>query len=122
MQSELAWDEILKRTDLIGGDIESIEDGIVFRGPISAIREEGGQIIFESEWCAFMDPAGNAEWENWDTTSSSVNKKLVSPSDIGEGRVSFYVMMIGNTTLFPAGGSKLDPAKVKGLDRKFVTG
>lgn len=109
----LTWDDVLKRTDLIGGDIESIEDGVPYRGPLSEMRREGNMIVFESPWVARMSPE-TGEWESWHITHSSINAE-VEPQDIGQQRVMFYAPLLGPTTLFPKGGSKLDPAKVKGF-------
>ncbi len=113
----LTWEDVLKRNDLIGGDIESIEDGVAYRGPISEIIDEGDSIRFNSPWCARMREWG--KWENWDITTCSINKE-VPPGDIGEGRIHFEMPFLGYCTLFPKGGSKLDPKKVQGLPPEFL--
>jgi hypothetical protein len=110
----LKWDDVLKRKDLIGGDIESVEDDVVYRGPLSKINAEDELIWFTVSWCAKMNDKG--EWEKWNITSGFVNKTIL-PQDIGEGRVFFMTPCLGSTTLFPRGGSKLDPNKVKGLPK-----
>jgi hypothetical protein len=111
--SKLTWEDVLKREDLIGGDIESQEGGAVYRGPLSKIRREGDHIYFESPWCAKNYGEG---WKNWHITSCSVNAAATTPQDIGDGRVFFQMPYLGVCTIFPKGGSKLDPAKVEGLD------
>lgn len=107
--------DVLKRTDLIGGDIESIEDGVLYRGPLSKIELRGEMIYFFSPWCARVNPA-TGEWENWSITSSSVNKD-VPLQDIGEGRLHFSMPFLGGCTIFPKNGSKFDAQKVKGLPK-----
>lgn len=107
----LTWDDVLKREDLVGGDIESVEDGVAYRGPLAKIEADGDTIRFTSPWCARMN---GSEWENWHITSSFVTKE-VPPQDIGDGRVHFSMPFLGACTIFPKGGSKLDPHKVKGL-------
>lgn len=109
----LTWDDVLKRTDLIGGDIESVEDGVAYRGPLGKIEADGDLVRFTSPWCARMN---NGEWENWHITSSFVNKD-VPPQDIGNGRVHFLMPFLGACTIFPKNGSKLDVQKVKGLPK-----
>ena len=113
--STITWDEVLKRTDLIGGDIETIEDGVAYRGPLSKIEADGDIIRFASPWCAKMSGGG---WEKWDITSCFVAKD-VQPQDIGDGRVHFSMPFLGYCTLFPKGGSKLDPNKVKNLPKNW---
>jgi hypothetical protein len=107
----VTWEEVLKRTDLIGGDIESIENGTPYRGPIATIEAVDDMINFTSPWCARLTDQG---WENWHITTSSVNKMIV-PSDIGNGRLHFHIPFMGGVTIFPRTGSKLDPNTVKGL-------
>lgn len=109
----LTWDDVLKRENLIGGDIESQEGGAVYRGPLSSIKREGDQIYFESPWCAKNDGDG---WKNWHITSCNVNATMTTPQDIGEGRIFFQMPFLGVCTIFPKGGSKLDPTKVEGLE------
>ena len=110
----LTWEEVLKRDDLVGGDIESHEGGDVYRGPLSGIRVEGDLVHFDSLWCARLAD-GVDGWEPWNITSSFVNMRYTNPIDIGEGRIHFVMPFLGNCTIFPKGGSKLDPAKVRGL-------
>lgn len=38
----MTWEDVLARDDIVGGDIETQEGNCVYRGPISAIRMEGG--------------------------------------------------------------------------------
>ena len=112
--AQLTWDHVLKRDDLIGGDLESQEDDVAYRGPLAEIKEDGNIIHFLSPWCARLNPE-TSEWENWHITSLSVNKDMVTPQDIGGGRVFFSMAFLGVCTIFPKSGSKLDPAMVKGL-------
>lgn len=108
----LTWDEVLEREDLIGGDIETQEDGIVFRGRLSEIRNENEGIAFVAEWVAELTSEG---WKKLDNAPELfVSKEFSQPSDIGDGRISFTIPMIGLAVIFPKGGSKLDPSKVSG--------
>ena len=113
--SVLTWEEVLERDDLIGGDIESQEDGAVYRGPLSDITRDGDIITFESPWCARLDP-DEAVWRKWNITSCFVNVTASRPTDIGDGRVMFPLPMLGHCVIFPKGDSQLDPANVEGLE------
>ena len=111
----MTWDEILKRDDLVGGDLETQEDGDVYRGPLEKIERQGDMIRFSSPWTARMLGSQPGSWEKWHITSCSVTAD-VKPQDIGDGRICFTMPFLGHGVIFPKGGSKLDPAKVKGLE------
>lgn len=116
IQTQSAWNEVLKREDLIGGDIESQEDGVTYRGPLAEIKEDGNVVRFSSPWCARLNPE-TGEWENWHITSSFASKDMVTPQDIGNGRVFFQMPFLGVCTIFPKNGNKLDTKKIKGLPK-----
>lgn len=113
---QLTWHDVIKNETLIGGDIESQEDGVAYRGPLAEIKEDGDVVRFSSPWCARLNPE-TGEWENWHITSSSVNKDMVTPQDIGDGRILFQMPFLGVCTIFPKNGSKLDTRKVKDLPK-----
>lgn len=113
---QMTWDDVLKNEALIGGDIESQEGGVVYRGPLAEIKEDDDSIHFSSPWCARLNPE-TGEWENWHITSSHVNKDMVTPQAIGDGRIMFQMPFLGACTIFPRDGSKLDTRKVKGLPK-----
>jgi len=101
----------------IGGEAESQEDGNIYRGPIQSIEEDRNSVLIQLEWCAKMPKSeGNFEWESWSKSFLYFDRDKVSVSDIGEDRLFFNIPPLGIMTLFPKGGSKLDPAKVKGLN------
>jgi len=116
MANRVVWDDVVNG-NFVGGDIESHEGGDIYRGPIEKIERVSGSIVFSSEWMAKSSDMG-ASWENWHITQMSVSEKEMTPSDIGDGRISFGGGFIGLTVLFPKGGSKLDPSKVKGLKKE----
>jgi hypothetical protein len=113
---QLTWDAVIANKALIGGDIESQEDGVVYRGPLAELKDEGDSVRFTSPWCARMNP-DTCEWEKWDITSSFISKSMVRPQDIGDGRIFFQMPFLGVCTIFPNGGSKLGTHKVKGLPK-----
>lgn len=115
MTKVLTWDDVLARTDLIGGDMECIERNVAYRGPLSQMRVSGDIIYFDSLWCARRNP-NTGEWKKWRNTPLYVNKTAVTPQDLGHGRVHFSVPFAGVCTLNPKNGNELDPRKVKGLN------
>lgn len=110
----MVWEEFLAREDLVGGEIESQEDGYVYRGPLAEVRVEGNIVTFISVWMARLDP-NTGQWARWDVTESIMNKDYVQPRNIGNGRI-FFSMPFSCCTIFPKGGSTLDPTKVAGLN------
>lgn len=109
------WEQFLQREDIVGGDIETHEDGYIYRGPIDNVELKDGQVHFESPWTARIPKDLSEEWEVWDITSCSMStdNKL---QDIGDGRLLIDMPLLDHAVIFPKGGSKLDPAKVKGLE------
>lgn len=108
-------EEVAKRDDLVGGDIETQEDGDVYRGPITNATVDGEYLKIEAGWLAKMTP-GKTDWEVFISPIGNVLPiRIKDLRDIGEGRLFWGVPMLGVGTIFPKGGSKLDPAKVKGL-------
>ncbi len=115
MLPSLTWEEVLARTDLIGGDLESRElDGHVYRGPIQKIHNEKMSVVFQLEWTARRGLKAG-EWDAWKNRLFSVNKTLVIPRDMRNGRIFLDIPFLGIATIFPRGGDKLYPAQVKGL-------
>ncbi len=107
------WDAVLARQDLVGGDLETNEDGAYFRGPITRLTRTDDQLVIETEWVARLDQ--NAGWKVYENRPLTVALDMTKPQDIGNGRVFFVLPFLGTCTIFPRGGSKLDPAKVDGL-------
>ena len=119
----MTWEDVLKRDDIVDGDIETQEDGDIYRGPISSIRLENGRVRIESPWTARMEGgmSSGGLWKNWEVYPFSVNAELCPPQDIGNGRIQFSMPGLGFGVIFPKGGSKLDPKKVEGLQLVEVT-
>lgn len=111
----MTWKEVLQRDDIVGGDLETQEDGCVYRGPIDGIEMKDGQVHISSPWVARLLPE-KGEWEKWENNPFFITAELSPPQDIGHGRIHFDIPMLGCATIFPKGGSKLDPAKVAGLE------
>lgn len=114
----MTWEDVLKRDDIVGGDIETHEDGDIFRGPIESIALRDGVVLIRSPWIATTPELGNPNCGQWKKHSGAsfcyVNVEI-PPEDIGQDRLQFNMPLLGIGIIFPKGGSKLDPAKVEGL-------
>ena len=119
----MRWEDVLKRNDIIGGDIETQEGDDAYRGPLSGIKLENGLVRFESPWMAKREGGmrGDGKWKNWPINTCFVNAKECPPRDIGNGRIQFNMSFLGFGVIFPKGGSKLDPSKVEGLQLTETT-
>lgn len=112
--NQRSWSELILRDDIVGGDIESQEGDDIYRGPISSIELLGNGVVVTCSWMAVMKRM-SGEWKNWHIKSFSFAAGTCRPQDIGQGRIYFRMSGLGSATIFPCGGSKLDPAKVEGL-------
>lgn len=100
----------------VGGQLEvqNRNEGYLYRGEIATVEIAGGNITVTFNWFAQMKE--DFEWSGSEPTPYTVSLLIYSVSDIGDGRVSLYSYITGETTvLFPPGGSTLDPAKVRNL-------
>lgn len=102
------WDEVLQQ-DLVGCDLESQEDGHIYRGSISSVRREAGIICFDFAWVARLE---DGKWVKWHINAMYVSE-LTPCWALGDGRLMFT--MLGLAVIFPKGGSRLDPTRIQGL-------
>jgi len=107
----LTWKDVLQRDDIVGGDLRYLFGSTMYRGPIKSISGPT-HILIEFEWLAIYD--GNGQWVTSCVDRLLFSGRLYPPRDIGQGCVSFQ-MLIGSCTIFPKGGEKLNPADVAGL-------
>ncbi len=119
MTQALTWNDVLARTDLIGGELEMNEDGMVFRGPIAAIEKKGHSIYFTLPWIGQLNPQ-TKEWNKLSTILDESVSCEVQPTDLGDGKIQFSMPFMSVATIFPNDTelSKLDASKVKGLDKE----
>lgn len=112
---DVTWEQILGRNDLIGGELETHECGVFFRGPLAKITDCGETISFIRSWCAERE---DGEWKKVEGNPPCIVTKEVQPQEQGTGgqpRVHFRLPLLGGVTIFPKGDRKLNPEKVKGL-------
>jgi hypothetical protein len=110
-------------TKYIGGQIEiqNDDEGYLYRGEIEniAIEGEGTQEYLKADlkWLAKWQ---NEEWVLDNRKAYMAGTLIYSISDIGNDRKSLYCQINGElAVLYPKGGSRLDPLKVKGLEAKL---
>ncbi|GMU73822.1 MAG: hypothetical protein AMXMBFR44_0210 [Candidatus Campbellbacteria bacterium] len=110
----VAWSEVLKRKDLIGGEVELRSGEQVVRAPILALRLDGNNCIIDVEWGAELIAPGTWEYHNISWCKLNV---IDSPAfDIGLGIVSFVIPDIGVGLVFPCGRrAPLDTDTIVGM-------
>lgn len=59
----MTWEDVLKRDDIVGGDIETYENEDIYRGPISEILLKDGYITINAEWIAVMECSEFGKWK-----------------------------------------------------------
>ncbi len=96
----------------VGGDLETQENGSIYRGPVKSIELDKNTVRVEGDWTAISRNSG-VSWDLWHINTFSVALELLSKD--GTGRLIAVLPMLGIAVFFPKGGSRLDPAKVKGL-------
>ena len=122
MSNHLTWEEVLKRDDIVNGDIQIDEDGYILRGPINEIAIENGYVYIRVLWMArrkinrMSVELGNV-WEYCRKKFHSVSADIL-PLDIGRGRISIVKKSDPKSwaIIYPKGDEKLDPANVRGLE------
>lgn len=111
----MTWEDVLKRKDIVGGELEVSDGKHVYRGPISKIKiEENKRVCIELSWVARKPLKLGKSWKKWDTKRVFVSIDF-KPKDIGNGIIQFGITRKSYSLIHPKGGSRLNPAKVKGL-------
>ena len=113
----MEWQDVLKRDDIVGGELETQEDDDIYRGPIKSIELKEDVVYIELEWCATMPKPGNPGFGRWrvhDMTIVGLSTEI-KPRELSGNRLMIAPPMLGIWVIFPKGGSKLNPAMVTGL-------
>ncbi|MDB5188071.1 MAG: hypothetical protein JWO50_591 [Candidatus Kaiserbacteria bacterium] len=112
-----------------GGQLEVRNEGedYLYRGEIAAVEVTEGKPVpgFPSDncgdlnitlkWVAKMEDGG--EWNVSDRLDYSASLLIYNVSDAEEGRLFLLSPISGEAvTLFPQGGSTLDPSRIVGLN------
>lgn len=113
----------------VGGQIEvqNPGEGYLYRGEIGTIIVEGegddATLKVRLNWMAEGEgfPPLPSRWVPADHTTYDASLMIYSVSDIGDGRIALNSAIVGETVvLYPPDGSKLEEAKVEGLDTDQV--
>lgn len=106
--------EILEK--YAGGQLE-IQNSVehyIYRGEIERAWVEGAEMHVRFKWVAKADEA--FQWQAVDDLDYGASLEITSANEIGENRIHYSVMYVWESgTFFPPDGSKLDPARVIGL-------
>tara|TARA_Y100000310_G_C20623906_1_gene784808 strand:- start:496 stop:870 length:375 start_codon:yes stop_codon:yes gene_type:complete len=109
----------------VGGqlEIQNPGDGYFFRGEVEKVSIEGegfdAELVVRFSWLAKASGESPVpgNWENHDDLDYGVSLLIAAPSDIGDNRLCLNMASTGELAVFfPPDGSRLDPARVKGLE------
>jgi hypothetical protein len=107
-------------------EIQNQGEGYIFRGEVETIVVEDNELQVKFSWIAKGEgyPPLPTGWVKGDRLDYGASLEIYSVSDIGpsggdvggDSRLCLMSPIVGETViLFPPNGSKLDPAKVVGL-------
>jgi hypothetical protein len=110
--------EILDRFKGGQAEIQNEGEGYLYRGEIADIYvSDDNTLNIHFVWLGKMDPPMSGRWVNDTTLGYAASLEIYSVSDIGNGRIALNGFINNElTVLYPPDGSKLDPAKVEGLE------
>lgn len=113
----------------VGGqaEIQNENEGYIYRGEIESVTVEGDEFVIRFAWLAKGEgfPPLSTGWVRDDELDYGANLGIYAISDIGpsgdevggSSRMCLNSWITGETVvLYPPDGSKLDPAKVEGLE------
>ena len=96
----------------VGGqmEVQNEAERYLYRGEIEKIGIENNTLKVRFAWLKKLEgfPDKPGKWVEDKNLDYSASLEIYHPSDIGEGRLSFYSQMVNElAVLFPKGGSKL---------------
>ena len=107
-------------------EIQNPNEGYLYRGEVETIGVENNELRVKFAWLAKGEglPPIPKKWIKYDDLDYSASLEIYVVSDIGSSgleiggssRICLNSFIVGETVvLFPPNGSKLDPARVEGL-------
>lgn len=109
----MRWSDVLDRTDIVGGNIQTIEDGLKYCGLISEIVLDDGILHIKMLWTAQL--CEGSEWKRVRTTSCHVDTRVASPHEYEDGLIRFRIPSVGDATIYPKNMSIVHASMVEGL-------
>ena len=105
-------------------EIQNQGEGYLYRGEVESIAVENNELKVKFVWLAKWEgfPPLPKKWVKDDRLDYAASLEIYSASDIGAGteggnRLCLQSGIVGETVvLFPPDGSKLDRAKVEGIE------
>ena len=116
MKNTLTWEDVIKRDDIIDGNIMFYEVNNVYRGQIRSIKIDAEKILIhtlKTERALTTDDNEKKRWEHSHITYFSLDKRI-APNQISDGCVSFLIPPLSFGIFYPK-GFKFDVAEVKRL-------
>ena len=122
MSDHTTWEEVLKRKDMMGRQIQIDEDGFLLRGPIKSIEIKKGHVHVQVSWMARrvvtrLSVELDQIWEYYPIELYSVRANTL-PIYLDDGRIIIPLPLPrkGFLTLFPKSEEyDLKPENVNGL-------
>lgn len=104
----------------VGGQLEvqNEVEGYLYRGEIATATVEEETLKITLVWMAkgVGFPPLPERWVSDDRLTYDASLSIYGVDDIGDGRITLNSWIVHElVVLYPPGGSKLDPAKVEGL-------
>lgn len=95
-------------------EVQNQNEGYMYRGEVEAISVEANRLLVKFAWLAQLT---QSKWVKADLSLDyAINLEICNVNDIGDSRICLMAPIVGEIiVLFPVNGSKLDPAKVHGL-------
>lgn len=111
----MTWEDVLRRDDIVGGDILMVEHGVSFQGQIVELGQEGNTALIRVSWCARRN-RGEAVWRAVDQKPFLFPLDQLILGDQPERRIRIVTAFSGEGFFFPVGDHQtLDPYLVQGL-------
>ena len=108
---------LLQRDDFIGGELELLEEGYTFRGPIKAIEFAGNLVIFKLFWMAAKRTETSWLLQEVGDNHPLFALDMVRECRIEGKRVYLDINYIGEMRLYPKDDeNQLNPNLVEGLN------
>lgn len=112
---------LLKNEDFIGGELEILESGYTFRGPIKKIEFSGNMVVFKLFWLAAKRDDGRWLLQEVGDNDPLISADMVRSCQHEGKRIYLIVDYIGEMRIYPRDDDdQLNPSLVEGLNLNYV--